>query len=85
MSEPKRAGRKPLAAGAVYESDNADMGELPPFTEYMFIVLESFVDEKDGFPSAKVLFVEGDHVFRPGATYLINPAYWVWTGAWRIA
>lgn len=77
---------QPLTVGAVYESDNSDMGVLPPFTEYLFLVLEAwFVREDVRYPTAKVLIIDGDHIFHSGTVYVINPACWLWTGAWRIA
>ncbi len=68
---------KPLRERAVYESDNADASLLPPFDEYIFLVLES-----RGLVGATVLILHsGGPAYAASSVYEINPSYWLWTGA----
>jgi len=72
--------------GALYESNNADSGCLPPFNDYVFYVVDVWDTRMSfaGYPSARVLILNGDRMFPPGTMHDINSAYWIWSGARRI-
>lgn len=83
--------RLELIEGGVYLSDNADRGNPPPFSTYVFYVMKVYTRSFDGSetPSryAQILLLDSDdeHLYPITSIHQITPAYWIWSGAERIA
>jgi hypothetical protein len=78
---------KLLEQRAVYEADDSDMlCALPPFKRFVFLVLNSWED-RDGGLRARVLILVSDdeRIFPERSVHHIDPAYWLWMTAVRIA
>ncbi len=75
-----------LERHAVYDSNNSEMVVMPPFTEFVYLVLNSWED-RDGDLNAKILILSsGDtKMYQEGSVHHINPAFWLWTSGTRIA
>ena len=74
-----------LEKDAVYDSNNVDSGNLSPFDEYTFIVVDHC--ERWGHTQSKVIVVRSteSRFYPEGTVHEINDAMWLQTGAKRIA